>query len=154
MNSKLIAIPSAAAAVLVAAAVAQASPVTVPNTFSGNTPASASQVNANFSAVKTAVDDNHARLSTLEARPAPRINCTIREIAQRSVVAGHDNTASDVYCAAGEFPTSPLAWGGQVWPDQVWPIGNLTAAGLRIWFFNGSGGTANVTPQVMCCKVQ
>lgn len=35
-------------------------------TFSAGTPARAAEVNGNFTAVKTAVDDNHARISTLE----------------------------------------------------------------------------------------
>lgn len=38
--------------------------VTVPNTFTGGTTASASEVNANFGALKTAVDDNDARVTT------------------------------------------------------------------------------------------
>lgn len=38
--------------------------MTIPNTFTAGTPAVAAQVNANFSAVKTAVDDNDARITT------------------------------------------------------------------------------------------
>src|SRR5262245_15578850 len=41
--------------------------VTLPHTFTANTQAKASEVNANFTAVKTAVDANHARLTTVEA---------------------------------------------------------------------------------------
>ena len=41
--------------------------VTIPNTFVSGTPAKASEVNDNFSAVKTAVDDNDARLTNLES---------------------------------------------------------------------------------------
>jgi hypothetical protein len=44
-----------------------ASEVTIPNTFSAGSPAVASEVNANFSAVKTAVDDNNRRADELEA---------------------------------------------------------------------------------------
>lgn len=40
-----------------------ASPVTIPNTFTSDTPAYADQVNDNFSAIKTAVDDNDARIT-------------------------------------------------------------------------------------------
>ncbi|MFK8012436.1 MAG: hypothetical protein AB8B80_10370 [Marinicellaceae bacterium] len=43
----------------------QADTVTIPNTFTANTPAVASQVNANFDAVKTAVDDNDTRIDDL-----------------------------------------------------------------------------------------
>lgn len=45
---------------------AQAGDLTIPNTFQANTPAVAAQVNANFNAIETAVDDNHARITVLE----------------------------------------------------------------------------------------
>lgn len=41
--------------------------VTIPNTFSANTKAKASEVNANFTAVKTAVDGNVADIATNKA---------------------------------------------------------------------------------------
>ncbi len=44
-----------------------AGPVTIPNNFSADTPAVAAEVNANFSVVKTAVDDNDSRIAALEA---------------------------------------------------------------------------------------
>jgi TolA-binding protein len=56
---------------LLAGATALASNVTLPNTFAPSTPARASEVNANFTAVKTAVDDNHARLQSVEGQLAP-----------------------------------------------------------------------------------
>jgi len=52
-----------------------AAPVTVPNTFQANTPAKASEVNANFDALQVAVNDKDTRLATLEAlKPAPTAN--------------------------------------------------------------------------------
>ena len=60
--------------------------------FTANTPAKAAEVNSNFLAVKTAVDDNHARISTLETKlakygtnPSPSasgkgIDCVMGEI--------------------------------------------------------------------------
>lgn len=38
--------------------------------FTAGSPAKAAEVNGNFAAVKTAVDDNHARISTLETKLA------------------------------------------------------------------------------------
>jgi hypothetical protein len=54
--------------IAVVGTVALASSLTLPFTFSAGTTARASEVNANFSAVKTAVDDNAARVTALEAR--------------------------------------------------------------------------------------
>lgn len=51
-----------------------ASPVTVPNAFSTGEVISSSQMNANFTAVQTAVDDNDARVTALEAAPT-RADC-------------------------------------------------------------------------------
>ncbi len=48
-----------------AASSAWAGSVTIPNTFSAGTKAEADKVNENFTAVKTAVDDNDARINTL-----------------------------------------------------------------------------------------
>ena len=44
---------------------AQAAAVTIPNTFTAGTTSSAAQVNTTFTAVKTAVDDNDARINGL-----------------------------------------------------------------------------------------
>jgi len=52
-------------------ALAFASDVTLPHTFAPNTPARASEVNANFAAVKSAVDDNNSRIGGLENAPKP-----------------------------------------------------------------------------------
>ncbi len=46
---------------------AHAGEVTLPTTFVSGTPAVAAEVNANFGAVKTAVDDNDSRIAALEA---------------------------------------------------------------------------------------
>ncbi|MHC4958526.1 MAG: hypothetical protein ACYTGN_09125 [Planctomycetota bacterium] len=43
-----------------------AGPVTIPHTFSSGTAAVAAEVNANFSAVRTAVNDNDGRIAALE----------------------------------------------------------------------------------------
>ena len=43
-----------------------ATDVTIPNSFSSGTTTSAAEMNANFTAVKSAVDDNDSRITTLE----------------------------------------------------------------------------------------
>ena len=57
----------AAALVLIPFSAAYAGDVSIPNTFQSGTTAVASEVNANFTAVKTAVDDNNSRIAQLEA---------------------------------------------------------------------------------------
>jgi len=47
-----------------------AGPVTIPNSFTAGTPARAAEVNSNFTAVATAVNDNDSRLKTLETNAA------------------------------------------------------------------------------------
>jgi len=48
---------------MVAAPAVWAGSLTIPNTFTSGTPAKAAEVNANFSAVKTEVDDNDSRIT-------------------------------------------------------------------------------------------
>lgn len=55
---------------------ARAGSVTIPNTFTSGTPAKASEVNANFSAVETAVDDNDARITDQETNKQNRVTGT------------------------------------------------------------------------------
>jgi hypothetical protein len=57
-------------AILATAQVSLAGEVTGLTSFSAGTPARASEVNGNFTAVKTAVDNNHARIVTLETNAA------------------------------------------------------------------------------------
>jgi hypothetical protein len=56
-----------------AGGVGYADPLTIPNTFVSGTKAKAAEVNANFQAVKNAVDNNDARISSLEAGYNPGI---------------------------------------------------------------------------------
>tara|TARA_B110000977_G_C10782156_1_gene379033 strand:+ start:23 stop:625 length:603 start_codon:yes stop_codon:yes gene_type:complete len=53
-------------AVVMASSQTLASALTVPNSFTSGTATSASDMNANFTAVKAAVDDNNTRISSLE----------------------------------------------------------------------------------------
>ncbi len=59
--------------------------VTIPNTFTANTKAKASEVNANFTAVKTAVDDN-----------AHMTGIAIETLAASGEIS-RDNTNNDIY---------------------------------------------------------
>ena len=58
-------------AILLYCGTALSSDLTIPNTFSSGATTSASQMNANFTAVESAVDDNHSRISVLEAMVNP-----------------------------------------------------------------------------------
>jgi hypothetical protein len=61
---------SALTALMLVTQVATAGPVNGLNTFTAGTPARAAEVNTNFAAVKTAVDDNNTRISTLVTQMA------------------------------------------------------------------------------------
>lgn len=69
----------------------QAGPLTVPNAFSAGTKAVAADVNANFSAVKGAVNDNDARIASMEAAIAA-LEATVS--AQASTIATLQNDLS------------------------------------------------------------
>lgn len=70
MNAKKILVLSVVAVAALAAVAARAAPITVPNTFTANTPAKAADVNANFTAVVSGVNGLDTRVSTLEAQSA------------------------------------------------------------------------------------
>jgi hypothetical protein len=65
------------AVLLAAAGLSHAGPVGPLTTFTAGTPAKASEVNANFSAVKTAVDDNASRITTLQSTVTPAGNIVL-----------------------------------------------------------------------------
>ena len=60
----------ASLALLPAGFAAHAGELTIPHSFSAGTPAQAAQVNANFAATRTAVNDNDARIAALETHLA------------------------------------------------------------------------------------
>ena len=79
------------------ASIVWASDVTLPNTFQSGTPAVAAQVNDNFSAVKSAVDDNDGRIAALEATIAS-LQTTITDLQNRlAAVEGNSVLALDGY---------------------------------------------------------
>jgi len=71
---------------------AYAAPLTIPNTFTANSPAVAADVNTNFTAAKAAVDDNDARITALET-----------QIAALQVVTDTNNGVLTLQKAAGNW---------------------------------------------------
>ena len=67
--------------------------VSIPNSFTAGEPAVAAEVNANFDAVKTAVDDNDSRIATLEATIAS-LQETVA--AQATTISNLQNNISSV----------------------------------------------------------
>ena len=88
----------------VVGAVAFASNVTLPNAFTAGTPARAAEVNANFAAVKTAVDDNHARITALATVPpitAPTFNTGWQNVGGGWQTAGYFKDAAGLVHVRG-----------------------------------------------------
>ncbi|HEX9626637.1 MAG TPA: hypothetical protein VGA00_06840 [Acidiferrobacterales bacterium] len=88
---------------------AGAGEVTLPHSFSAGTPAVAAEVNANFTAVKGAVDDNDQRLTTVETTKQDRVTgtCTVggsvravnangSVVCQHNVGIGYQNSTVNV----------------------------------------------------------
>jgi hypothetical protein len=69
MNKLIQALVTTVALVYAGASVA--STLSIPNTFSSGATTSAGDMNANFTAVKAAVDDNDTRITALQASSAP-----------------------------------------------------------------------------------
>ena len=59
------------------AGAAPAAELTIPTTFAAGDPALAADMNANFAAVKTSVDDNNSRIAQLEAMVASHLGVNI-----------------------------------------------------------------------------
>ena len=72
----------------------QASSLSIPNTFSAGSPAVAAEVNGNFSAAKTAVDDNDSRISLLETALAT-LQMTVSSQAATMTSLQNDLTAAN-----------------------------------------------------------
>src|SRR5882724_3364082 len=97
----------------VVAAVALASNVTIPNNFVAGTPAVAAQVNANFQAVKTAVDDTQTQVTALQGGcPGAVFGATC--------LLKWDNSQSTNFQTAAQTCAN---LGGDICTDsQLWPI--------------------------------
>lgn len=121
-----------AGAALALPVVLAASTVTLPHTFTNGAVASASDVNANFSAVATAVNDNAARIALLEGTSSTLDCYTTGWSAQTA-------------CASLPEATPPSCNPGYTFTG----IANFTASDA------GCGASANTRAQVKsrCCRV-
>ena len=107
--------------------------VTIPNSFSAGTPASAAQVNGNFGAVTTAVNDNDARIAALEQTIAS-LTATVNNLQSELEAA---NTSID------DINNSSVMGLGSyvnVANDTRGPI--ITFTGVNLKLVNGTGTTA------------
>ncbi|MCH2185950.1 tail fiber domain-containing protein [Myxococcota bacterium] len=79
--------------------------ITIPHTFTNGTPANADEVNANFVAVKTGVDDNAADIATQAATLASQGPHTVPGTGSQNTAVGVDalasNTSGDTNTATG-----------------------------------------------------
>jgi hypothetical protein len=106
-----------------------AAAVTGLTTFVNGTIADADQMNANFSTVGTAVDDNHVRINTLEAIPD-------QQCASGDYATGID-ASGNLLCAAPPAPPStsivstplPNPWLGNTITTPECPTGSIVVAG-------------------------
>ena len=124
-------------------AVAHASDLTIPNTFTANSPAVAAEVNANFSATETAVDDNNVRITANEnaiaAIAAPlRVVRDIDSSVVGSLLSTDNrswtvlNQQSYIVKLTGDgFPASELVY-----------FTGLNCTGTPYLFINNTGGAA------------
>lgn len=111
-------------------------------TFVNGTIADAGEMNANFAAVSTAVDDNHARISTLEALPD-------QQCASGDYATGID-ASGNLLCDAPPTPTAitivstplPSSWSGDPVISPLCPAGTI--------YFGGALGAA---PGVGLCSL-
>ncbi|HHS83826.1 MAG TPA: hypothetical protein ENK38_02740 [Gammaproteobacteria bacterium] len=80
---------------------------TAPNTFTSGTTISSADMNANFAAVKTAVDDNDARITSLESGSAcPSDMVSVGPICVDRYEATVENVATSAY--VGDLATAAL----------------------------------------------
>jgi hypothetical protein len=116
---------------------APAGEVTIPNTFQSGTPAVAAEVNANFSAVESAVDDNDSRIAALEAALAA-LQATVTSQASTISTLQSELAAvqSSQVMALDPYLTVDTAG------DPRGPLVQLGGANLQI--VNGLGGTDSV----------
>jgi len=85
---------------VLAAPAVQAGSLTIPHTFTANTPAKADEVNANFAAVETSVDGNAGDIAALQAAVAT-LQSTVS--AQQTTISGLQSWVGDQACHHLQF---------------------------------------------------
>lgn len=126
----------------------QAGALTVPSTFDAGTPAVAAEVNGNFTAVKSAVDDNDSRITALETAPAAgldALSCSAGQITQwdggawtcsTPVIDTNTDALSSLSCSAGQV----AQWNGTVWVCAALPdtLASLSCATDEVVKWDGA----------------
>ncbi|MEW6433250.1 MAG: tail fiber domain-containing protein [Myxococcota bacterium] len=112
-------VKTALSTALLVGATALASSVTIPYSFTPGSPARAADVNANFSAVKASVDDNHTRLQTAEGQVGTlQGNVTTLQgniTALQSDVGTLQSTVSTLQSTVGTLNTSVTTLNSTTW---------------------------------------
>lgn len=126
-----LSLPIALAAMLTGAA-APAEEVSALKTFSAGSPARAAEVNGNFTAVRTAVGDNHSRIAALEATIAELQGAIESLQASLTTLQGQMSAVNDSEVMALDPYLTVATAGG-------FPRATLT--GLNLQLVNGAGMT-------------
>ena len=124
--------------ILVVPLAAYASTLNVPYDFVNGTPANADEVNANFSAVESAVNDNHNRISTLESAPPPG---DITDVLAGSGLSGGGSSGSVILSVAPNGIDSSHLQDGSITGADILSTTTATLGGLVV---NGSSSVNNV----------
>jgi hypothetical protein len=125
---------------------AWASDVSLPNSFSSGMPARAAEVNANFSAVKMAVDDNNARMTALETQIAT-LQTSLTNANNTISTLQSDLTTANGTIAILQSQISAINNSGIMALDPYVTVANdsrgpiATFSGINLQLVNGTGTT-------------
>ena len=145
------AVLSGAVIMLLAGTSVSAGELQVPNQFNSGDATSAAQMNANFSAVETAVNDNNQRISDLEGASGP-----IFRGFSEGVVNGYSGVLPMIEACDNTYPGSKVCTTVE-FRDSPYNAGALDLQG-NAWIFPvliGSGGDiSSVREAVTATKVE
>lgn len=137
MKNRLASISGLTGGALIAiSATLVAAPLTTPNSFTAGTAARASEINANFNAVATAVNDNNSRITTIESRVTTAGNIVL---GPSTATAGNilKGTASFIH----NFGTNNTFVGVSAGNFTMTGSDNTVAGAFAL--LNNAGGVAN-----------